>query len=86
MGIMKGVYFSMGKKESTTYSFQKLWHLMLDQNMTKRELAQKADVSVSLLGRLRNGKLLSYERMKRICEAVGCSDLSEIMDEQRMEL
>ena len=65
--------------EQTTYSFNKLWHVLLDKGMTKRELAEKANISVASLGRLKKGKTLSYERMMRICEAVEC-DITEIMD------
>lgn len=71
----------MSGKQDRVYSFQKLWHIMLDQNMTKRELAQKANISVSSLARLKKGIPLSYSRMKRICSAVGREDLSEIMEE-----
>lgn len=71
----------MKEKQGQIYSFQKLWHIMLDQNMTKRELAQKANISVSSLARLKKGIPLSYSRMKRICSAVGRGDLSEIMEE-----
>jgi len=56
------------------YNFQKLWHLLLDKNMTKKELAEKAEVSVSSMARL------SYDRMQRICKAVGVSDVKDIMD------
>lgn len=67
------------------YDFQKLWHILLDKNMTKQELADKAEVSVSSLARLKKGIPLSYERMKRICRAVDCNELSEIMEERTPE-
>ncbi|MBE5954977.1 MAG: helix-turn-helix transcriptional regulator [Lachnospiraceae bacterium] len=62
------------------YNFQKLWHLLLDKNMTKKELAEKAEVSVSSMARLKKGIPLSYDRMQRICKAVGVSDVKDIMD------
>lgn len=65
--------------EQMIYSFNKLWHVLLDKGMTKRELAEKANISVASLGRLKQGKTLSYERMMRICKAVDC-DITEIMD------
>ncbi len=73
----------MKGKTDTTYDFQKLWHILMDLNMTKKELANRADISVSSLARLKKGYMLSYDRMKRICNAVGCGELSEIMEERR---
>lgn len=63
------------------YNFQKLWHLLLDNNMTKKELAEKADISVSSLARLKKGLPLSYDRMQRIARAVGANDVKDIMEE-----
>lgn len=63
------------------YSFQKLWHILVDQDMTKQELAQKAGISVSSLARLKKGYPLSYERMQRICDAVGVDDIKDILEE-----
>lgn len=55
----------------------------MDLNITKKELANRADISVSSLVRLKKGYMLSYDWMKRICNAVGRSELSEIMEERR---
>lgn len=68
-------------ENETKYSFQKLWHILVDKNMTKQELAEKAGVSVSSLARLKKGIPLSYDRMKKICNAVGVEDIKEIMEE-----
>lgn len=68
-------------EKEVRYSFQKLWHILVDKGMTKQELAQKAGISVSSLARLKKGYPLSYERMQRICDAVGVNDIKDILDE-----
>lgn len=68
-------------ENETKYSFQKLWHILVDKKMTKQELAEKAGVSVSSLARLKKGIPLSYDRMKKICNVVGAEDIKEIMEE-----
>lgn len=68
-------------ENKSKYSFQKLWHLLLDKNMTKKELAESAKISVSSMSRLRKGIPLSYDRMQRICKVVGVNDVKDIMDE-----
>lgn len=62
------------------YNFRKLWHLLLDKNITKQELADKARISISSLARLKKGYMLSYDRMKRICEAVEVEHIEDIIE------
>ena len=71
--------FGMGQE--TKYSFRKLWHILVDKNMTKQELAKKAGISISSLARLKKGYPLSYDRMQRICEVIGVEDISDILEE-----
>ena len=68
-------------KNEEKYSFRKLWYRLVDLDMTKQELADKAGVSVSSLAKLKKGHALSYDRMKRICNAVGAEDFKDIMEE-----
>ena len=68
-------------EKETKYNFRKLWYRLVDLDMTKQELADKAGVSVSSLAKLKKGQTLSYDRMKRICNAVGADDFKDIMEE-----
>ena len=68
-------------KNETKYNFRKLWYRLVDLDMTKQELANKAGVSVSSLAKLKKGHTLSYDRMKRICDAVGAEEFKDIMEE-----
>ena len=63
------------------YDFRKLWYRLVDLNMTKQELASRAGISVSSLAKLKKGHALSYDRMKRICNAVNVDDFKDIMEE-----
>ena len=74
----------MELSEKITYNFNKLWHLLLDKEMSKKQLAEKAGVSVASLGRMKRGQALSYDRMMRICKVVDC-DITEIMDVKKEE-
>lgn len=64
-----------------TYNFKKLWYCLVDLGMTKQELADRAGISVSSLARLKKGIPLSYDRMRRICDAVGVEKIEDIMEE-----
>lgn len=64
------------------YNFQKLWHILLDKGMTKRELAKQSGVSMSSLSRMKQGRAISYEKMQSICRVVGKEDVKDIMEEE----
>ena len=68
-------------ERETKYNFSKLWHRLLDINMTKQELADQAGISVSSLARLKKGIPFSYDRMVRICEVVDVNDIKDILEE-----
>ena len=57
------------------YNFRKLWHLLVDKEMTKQ-----AGISVSSLARLKKGYMLSYDRMKRICDVVEVNHIEDIIE------
>ena len=67
-------------EKETKYNFRKLWYRLVDLDMTKQELADKANVSVSSLAKLKRGQTLSYDRMKRICEAVEVEHIEDIIE------
>ena len=68
-------------EKENKYDFRKLWYRLVDLNMTKQELASRAGISVSSLAKLKKGHALSYDRMKRICNAVNVDDFKDIMEE-----
>ena len=63
------------------YNSKKLWHILLDLDMTTQELARRSGVSVSSLARLKNGIPLSYNKMRKICDVVGCENVDDIIED-----
>lgn len=62
-------------------SYKKLWHLLIDRGMKKRELCKKAGISTSSLAKLGKGQNVNTEILIRICCALDCSvdDIMEIV-------
>lgn len=60
-------------------SYNKLWKLLIDKNLTKTELRQKADIGTATLAKMGKNKPVSMEVMIKICGALNCN-ISEIMD------
>ncbi len=53
--------------------FKKLFHLMIDQNMSNTDLMQKAGISANIMTKLKRNQYVSLETIEKICAALGCS-------------
>ena len=61
-------------------SYNKLFKLLIDKNMKKRELCEKAGISTNSIARLGRGDNVTIDIIARICTALGCKvdDILEI--------
>lgn len=66
-----------------TVSYKKLWKLLIDKDMMKKELAQKANVSNYTLAKMNKGENVTTDVLVRICKALECNldDIMELVDE-----
>ena len=64
-------------------SYKKLWKLLIDRDMLKKELAEKADVSTFTLAKMNKGENVTTDVLVRICKALDCNldDIMELVDE-----
>lgn len=65
-------------------SYKKLWHLLIDRGMKKRDLCKAASVSSSSLSKLAKGENVNIDIIVRICRALDCSvdDIMEILPDE----
>ena len=54
-------------------SYKKLFHLLIDKNMTTAELQKKAGYSANISTRLRNDTYISLESVEKICRVLECT-------------
>ena len=65
--------------ENLSISYNKLWKLLIDRGMKKKDLQQASGVSAASIAKLgRNGNVTT-EVLLKVCEALGC-DISDIME------
>ena len=65
--------------ENLSISYNKLWKLLIDRGMKKKDLQQVSGVSAASIAKLgRNGNVTT-EVLLRVCKALGC-DISDIME------
>lgn len=63
-------------------SYNKLWKLLIDKNMNKRELAQVSGISTASVAKLSKGGNITTDVLLKICEALKChiEDILETVD------
>lgn len=64
-------------------SYNKLWKMLIDKNMKKRDLKEKAGISSASIAKLGKGDNITTDVLLRICEAMEChlDDIMETLDE-----
>ncbi len=60
-------------------SYKKLWKLLIDKDMKKKDLAEMADVSNYTLGKLTRGENVTTDVLVKICKVLEC-DIGDIME------
>lgn len=65
------------------FSYNKLWKLLIDRDLSKKELAEKSGVSVTSISKLIKRSNVNTEILLKICTALNCgiSDIIEIVKE-----
>jgi len=60
-------------------SYKKLWKLLIDRDMLKKDLQQKAGISSASITKLGKNENVNTDILEKICKALGC-DISDIME------
>ena len=65
-------------------SYNKLWKLLIDKNMTKMELKDAAGISAASIAKLGKGGNITTDVLLKICETLDChiEDILETIDDQ----
>lgn len=53
-------------------SYKKLFHLLVDRDMTAVQLQQQAGYSANITARLKKNAYISLESVEKICRALNC--------------
>ena len=66
-------------------SYKKLFKLLIDRDMKKKDLAKKADISIATITKMgKDGAVVSSDILVKICTALGCTmdDIVEIIPDK----
>ena len=64
-------------------SYKKLWKLMIDNHLKKKDIKEKAEISYSTMQKLNNDECVNLSTLVKICEVLNCDigDVVEIVEE-----
>ena len=60
-------------------SYKKLWKILIDKDMKKKDLVSAAKVSTYTLNKLNRGDNVTTEVLERICKVLSC-DIGDIVE------
>lgn len=60
-------------------TYKRLFHLIIDQNITNTQLAEKAGISLNIITRLKRDEYVSLETIEKICTTLQCR-VDDILD------
>jgi len=60
-------------------NYNKLWKLLIDNNMNKTDLRVKADIGTATLAKLGKNQPVSMDVILRICAVFSCN-IADVMD------
>jgi len=79
MLILVGIIYLQSLEENMQTSYKKLWKLLIDRDMLKKDLAEKAGISSTSIAKLSKNENVNTEILRKICTALQC-DISDIME------
>ena len=68
-------------------SYKKLFKLLIDRDMKKEELAEKAGIGIATITKMgKDGAVISSVVLVKICSALGCTmdDIVEIISDDKL--
>lgn len=62
-----------------TVSYKKLWKLLIDKDMMKKDLQKEASISWATMTKMSKGETVSTEVLMKICKVLHCN-VGDIVD------
>ena len=65
-------------------SYKKLWKLLIDKDMKKKDLAAAAHISTYTVNKLNRGENVNTDTLVSICNVLGCTcdDIMELIPDE----
>ena len=69
-----------------TISYKRLWKLLIDHEMKKKDLAEKANLSSYTISKMNRGDNVTTDTLVKICGVLNCTfdDIMEIVPDEKI--
>ena len=66
-------------------SYKRLWKLLIDRDMKKKDLAEQANLSNYTINKMHRGENVATDTLVKICSVLGCTfdDIMEIVPDEK---
>lgn len=66
-------------------SYKRLWKLLIDRDMKKKDLAEKANLSNYTINKMNKGENVNTDTLVKICRALNCriEDIMEVVPDKK---
>ena len=71
--------------ESMGVSYKRLWKLLIDRDMKKKDLAERAHISNYTINKMNRGDNVTTDTLVKICAVLNCTfdDIMEIVPDEK---
>ena len=71
-----------------TVSYKKLWKLLIDKDLMKKDLQQKAGISWATMTKMSKGEVVSTEVLMKVCQVLRCNvgDIVDFIENEAAEI
>ena len=73
------VPYNKDKGTAMEVSYKKLWKILIDRDMKKKDLQAKAGISWASVTKLSKGETVSMEVLMKVCKTLNC-DIGDIVE------
>ena len=73
------LYAYFAEENTVRVSYKKLWKLLIDKDMLKKDLQSSAGISWASVTKLSKGEPVSMEVLMKVCKALDCN-IGDIME------
>lgn len=80
-----GMFAARSEVRRITYSYNRLWKLLIDKRMTKTEMRKAVGISTNILAKMGKDEPVAMDSLAKIATALQCGldDIVEIQDERK---
>ena len=66
-------------------TYKKLWHILLDRDMKKKDLQEAAQLTIYAMNKLSRDEAVTTDILAKICRSLNCTvdDIMEVLPENK---